>query len=68
VLNALEPGAGLARSAPCEATSLAMFDPPLIIADATAVTSPKRSPIGGATALSSVFVFGIASSTDLWWN
>ena len=65
MLNALEAGAGLARSAPCEATLLAIFDPPLIIADATSVMSPNRSPIGGAIALSSVFDFGIASRTDL---
>jgi hypothetical protein len=65
VLNELEVGAGLARSAPCEATSPAMFDPPLIIADATPVTSPNKLPIG-AIALNSVFDLGIASRTDLW--
>jgi hypothetical protein len=63
VLNTLEDAA---RSTPCEAASLATFDPPLIMADATSVTSSNRLPTGGDTALSSVFVFGMASRTDLY--
>jgi hypothetical protein len=65
VLNALDAGARLARSAPCEATLLAIFDPPLIIAEATSVMSSNISPTGGSIALSSVFDFGIASRTNL---